>query len=253
MARYQVILAYDGSEFFGFQRQANVKNQRTVQSVFEAALQRLGWQGKALLASGRTDTGVHASGQVVSFDLDWKHNLEDLRSALNAHLPADVAVQVVRKAADDFHPRYDARSRRYRYRMFCRPVRDPLRDRFAWRVWPAVDGGRLHQAAGFLAGTYDFAAFGSPPRAQGTTVRTITEAGWQETEADGWDFVVAGNAFLYHMVRRLVGFQVAIGQGLFPPEALLECLQNPPGEMVQTLAPPNGLTLVEVVYEDIGK
>ncbi len=248
MARYQVILAYDGSEFFGFQRQASGK--RTVQAEVEAALRRLGWQGNTLLASGRTDTGVHAAGQVIAFDLVWPHSPRELRAALNAHLPPDVAAQDVRLAADDFHPRYAARARRYRYHIFCRPVRDPLRERFAWRVWPGVEGGRLRQAAGALPGTYDFAAFGSPPRAGGATVRTLFAAGWQETEADGWVFEISGNAFLYHMVRRLVGFQVAIGQGLLPSDALLDRLQNPAGEMVKTLAPPQGLCLVEVVYED---
>src|SRR5512139_1092885 len=99
MARYQVILAYDGAEFFGFQRQARGQKQRTVQAVVEAALHQLGWQGETILASGRTDTGVHASGQVVAFDLDWAHSPEALRSALNAHLPPDAAVQSVRQAA----------------------------------------------------------------------------------------------------------------------------------------------------------
>src|SRR5512139_427161 len=103
MARYQVILAYDGTEFFGFQRQASGPKERTVQAVVEAALRQLGWQGKTILASGRTDTGVHALGQVIAFDLEWAHSTEALRSAINAHLPADVAVQTVAPAADDFH------------------------------------------------------------------------------------------------------------------------------------------------------
>src|SRR3989337_127644 len=112
MVRYKVILAYDGTDFQGFQRQAKA---RTVQSVVEAALRSFGWQGKAILASGRTDTGVHASGQVIAFDLDWAHAPEALRSAINAHLPEDVAVQTVTQAADDFHPRYAAQARRYRF------------------------------------------------------------------------------------------------------------------------------------------
>jgi len=165
----------------------------------------------------------------------------------------------VRLAAGDFHPRYAARSRRYRYALFCHPVRDPLGEHFAWRVWPAVDGDRLRQAAAALAGTHDFAAFGSPPRAEGTTVRTVFQAEWSPIVLQtappglaqaGWAFEISGNAFLYHMVRRLVGFQVAIGQGMYPPQALSERLGHPAGEMVKTVAPPHGLTLVEVVYED---
>jgi tRNA pseudouridine38-40 synthase len=250
MARYQVILAYDGTDFFGFQRQAINIQQRTVQQVVETALRRLGWQGEALLASGRTDTGVHASGQVIAFDLHWTHGPERLLAALNAHLPPDVAAQAVRPAADDFHPRYDARLRRYRYRLFCHPVRDPLRERFAWRVWPPVDGELLSQAAAYLPGSHDFAAFGTPPRPRGATLRTVVEAAWQREGEDGWQFTVAANAFLYHMVRRMVGFQVLIGQGLRSPEMVGQRLERPSGEPVNSLAPPNGLTLAEVQYED---
>ncbi len=129
MARYQVILAYDGADFFGFQRQADGCGQRTVQGVVEQALRRIGWQGRAILFAGRTDVGVHASGQVIAFDLDWLHSTDALLAALNANLPADVAAQAAQLAADDFHPRYDARARCYRYRLFCQPRRDPLRER----------------------------------------------------------------------------------------------------------------------------
>jgi tRNA pseudouridine38-40 synthase len=250
MARYQVILAYDGAEFFGFQRQARGQKQRTVQAVVEAALRQLGWQGNTVLASGRTDTGVHASGQVVAFDLDWAHSPEALRSALNAHLPPDAAVQSARQAAPDFHPRYAALARRYRYRLFCQPVRNPLRERYAWRVWPAVDLERMRQASLDLPGTHDFAAYGTPPRTGGSTVRTVLSAEWTSVPPDELAFEIVANAFLFRMVRRLVGFLVAIGRGRQPPEALLECLESGSQALVQSLAPPHGLMLVEVVYRD---
>ena len=108
MARYQIILAYDGTGFRGSQRQADF---RTVQSELEAALRKLGWSGRTVYLAGRTDTGTHASGQVVAFDLDWHHGLDDLQDALNAHLPQDMAVLAVKMMADDFHPRFDAVSR----------------------------------------------------------------------------------------------------------------------------------------------
>ena len=113
MARYQIIVSYDGTGFVGSQRQLN---SRTVQSELEKGLRKIKWDGKSLLLAGRTDTGVHASGQVAVFDLDWKHSLEDLKKALNASLPLDMAVSDVRNAADEFHPRFDATSRRYRTR-----------------------------------------------------------------------------------------------------------------------------------------
>ncbi len=116
MARYQVILAYDGTHFVGFQRQGR---SRTVQGVVEAALRQLGWQGRAILSAGRTDTGVHAAGQVIAFDLDWTHPEKELGRAINANLPQDVAVRSVAPASPDFHPRFDATARRYRYHLFC--------------------------------------------------------------------------------------------------------------------------------------
>ncbi|MFM8321920.1 MAG: tRNA pseudouridine(38-40) synthase TruA [Chloroflexota bacterium] len=250
MARYQVILAYDGAQFYGFQRQASGREGRTVQGVVEDALRRLDGQAHSLLGSGRTDTGVHASGQVIAFDLEWRHGPDALRSALNAHLPADVAAQEVREADPAFHPRYDARYRRYRYRIFCHPVRDPLREHFAWRIWPPVAVERMRLAAAALPGTHDFAAFGTPPRAAGSTVRTVRQADWLENEAGELIFEISANAFLYHMARRLVGFQVEIGRGRLPSTAVGQLLQAPPTTVVQALAPAHGLELVEVVYEE---
>src|SRR5678810_626638 len=113
MARYQLTLAYDGTNFFGSQRQTN---KRTVQGELEKALWKLGWTGRSVIMSGRTDTGVHATGQVVSFDLDWSHTAAELVRALNALLPADMAVHEAKMVYDRFHPRFDATSRRYRYR-----------------------------------------------------------------------------------------------------------------------------------------
>lgn len=248
MARYQVILAYDGSEYLGFQRQASGSQGRTVQGDVEAALRRLGWQGWAILAAGRTDTGVHAAGQVIAFDLEWAHAPEALQAALNANLPPAVAARRVTLSAPDFHPRYDATARCYRYRLFCQPVRDPLSERYAWRVWPAVELQTLQQTAAWLSGEHDFAAFGSPPRAGGSSVRTVYRASWQAQDGELW-FEICANAFLFRMVRRLVGLQVQIGQGLLPPERMRQVIEQPPAEPVQALAPAHGLALMKVLYE----
>ena len=243
MARYQVILAYDGSAFLGFQRQ---KGARTVQGEVESALAQLGWQGRVLLSAGRTDTGVHAAGQVVAFDLDWKHSPEELGRALNALLPADAAAIKVQEAPADFHPRYHAASRTYRYRLYCSPDRHPLLDRYAWRVWPQVEVELLQQAAALLLGRHDFAAFGAPPHAGGNTVRTVLQAAWQ-VETEGYSFEVTANAFLYHMVRRMVYLQVLAGQNRLDLNDLAQGVQAacpmPPG-----LAPAHGLVLKHVMY-----
>jgi tRNA pseudouridine38-40 synthase len=244
MARYQVILAYDGTEFQGFQRQARV---RTVQGVIEDALRKLGWQGASLLAAGRTDAGVHASGQVIAFDLQWQHSPLDLLMALNANLPADVAARDIHIASPEFHPRYDAVSRCYRYHIFCEPVRSPLRERYAWRVWPLADPDRMQEAASRLSGSHDFAAFGNPPQPGGKTIRTVTRAEWLAV-GPLLVFEIVSEAFLYHMVRRLVSFQVEIGQGRREMAQVEQYLGHPAREMVQGLAPPQGLVLVEVLY-----
>lgn len=243
MERYQIIFSYDGTHFSGSQRQAK---SRTVQRVLEDALHKLGWQGKSILLAGRTDTGVHASGQVAAFDLEWLHTTNDLRNALNASLPPDMSVSAVHKASSSFHPRFDALSRTYRYRIYCQPVRDPLRDRYAWRVWPSPNSDLLFTASQLLVGTHDFAAFGTPPRASGSTLRTVMRAEWRQ-QNDEWVFHVQANAFLYRMVRRMVYIQTIVGQGRVPVDSIRSALagQNklPPG-----LASPNGLTLIAVEY-----
>jgi len=250
MARYQVILAYDGTDFVGSQRQ--VKKSRTVQGELEKALRKLGWSGRSVNFAGRTDTGVHAACQVAAFDLDWAHTDGDLLRALNANLPVDMAARDMCVAAPNFHPRFDATSRRYRYRLFCQPVRDPLREKSAWRVWPEIDGDAFQALAPLFVGQHDFAAYGTSPRAGGSTLRTVMKASWQAKD-DEWHFEVQANAFLYRMVRRLVFVQVAVAQGKISVETVAGSLAGQPDERARSglpsgLAPAHGLTLVEVTY-----
>jgi tRNA pseudouridine38-40 synthase len=244
MAHYKVILAYDGTDFQGFQRQ--VKG-RTVQASVESALRAIGWQNTTILGAGRTDTGVHASGQVIAFEFGWNHSIVELKNALNANLPDDIAAQSVEQASNDFHPRFSAVARRYCYRLFCDNVRQPLRERYAWRVWPAVSVDLLHETAAYLIGEHDFSAFGSAPQPGGSTIREVFTATWRGAKQD-LVFEILGNAFLYHMVRRLVSFQVEIGQGTRYAEELKPYLDGKQRELVQGLAPAKGLILSEVVY-----
>ena len=244
MARYKVIVAYDGTEFAGFQRQAKA---RTVQGVIETALQPLGWSGRSLLAAGRTDTGVHASGQVVAFDLDWRHTTLELQAALNAALPVDVVVRQVQPVQEDFHPRYDALARRYRYSVLCQEVRDPLRERYSWRVWPPLEFDSLKAAARMLLGTHDFAAFGTPPRVGGSTIRTVLSADWEQIGQE-MAFEIMANAFLFRMVRRIVYILAAVALGRLDAALISRSLEGQPDQLPAGLAPPHGLTLVEVIY-----
>jgi tRNA pseudouridine38-40 synthase len=244
MARYQVILAYNGSRYQGFQRQTN---RPTVQGAVEDALRKIGWQGKTLLGAGRTDSGVHASGQVIAFDLDWAHPESALQAALNAHLPDDISVRSVQLAKDDFHPRYAAVARSYRYALFCDPVRNPLKELLAWRVWPPLELQMLNRSAGLLQGAHDFAAFGSPLHKGGSTIRTVFRAAWQ-AENDGMVFEISANAFLFRMVRRLVYVQVMVALGRLEMDCISASLQLPGSCECQGLAPAHGLTLVQVHY-----
>jgi tRNA pseudouridine38-40 synthase len=242
MARYQIKISYDGTGFTGSQRQLN---SRTVQMELEKALSKINWTGRSVLLAGRTDTGVHASGQVAAFDLDWRHTLEDLTNALNAALPRDIAVDQLEIAADDFHPRFDATSRRYLYRLFCQKTRDPLRERFAWRVWPEV--ADLRPLAEVWLGEHDFSAFGSPPRPGNSTSRTVLASSWKKVDNE-WQFEIKANAFLYHMVRKIVHAQVLVGQGRIIKKDLIQALEKQTG-LPSGLAPAHGLTLLEVSYD----
>ncbi|MEE4194425.1 MAG: tRNA pseudouridine(38-40) synthase TruA [Anaerolineae bacterium] len=246
MERYQIILAYDGTEFLGFQRQE--PTSRTVQSAVESALRCIGWEGSSILASGRTDTGVHASGQVVTFDHVWHHPEDALLRALNAHLPSDVAVRTIRKVSRDFHPRFDAHRRSYCYRVVTDAIPYPLRDRYVWRVDFPLQLRLLEEAAALLPGQYDCAAFGTAPKPEGSTIRKIYDARWEQIQEDEFHFSITANAFLYHMVRRIVFLQLQVGQGRLGLAELSAGITQE-GELPGGLAPPNGLILTEVDYE----
>jgi tRNA pseudouridine38-40 synthase len=247
MARYKVILAYDGTHFAGSQRQARA---RSVQGELERVLRDLGWTGRAILMAGRTDAGVHAEGQTAAFDLEWPHADADLLHALNAALPRDLALKSVHGAPPEFHPRYDARARRYRYRLHCSPLRDPLRERYSWRVWPEVSGQALDLIARVLVGRHDFAALGTATSKDGTTVRTVSASSWSSVD-DEWHYTVTADAFLYRMVRRMVFVQVAVAQGRSSTAAVAAALADARGAasgLPAGLAPAHGLTLAEITY-----
>ena len=260
MARYKLILAYDGAAFAGSQRQAAAAHSRsgrgrTVQGELERALRDLGWHGRSVLLAGRTDAGVHASGQVAAVDLEWPHPAQALREALNARLPFELVVREAEAVEAGFHPRFDARSRHYRYSLFCGPVRDPLRERFAWRVWPAFDPELLQQAARLLVGRHDFGAFGSAPGKRGDTLRSVMLAEWRPSaDRRTRRFEVAADAFLYRMVRRLVFVQVAVAQGRCTQDAVREALEGGARKagLPAGLAPAHGLELVQVDYGSPG-
>lgn len=244
MALYKLKIAYDGTNFLGFQKQ---RKGRTVQAEIENALHRLDWKGKGITAAGRTDAGVHASGQVIAFRLLWEHSLSELQNALNTNLPNDVSVMCIKGVSDDFHPRFSALSRKYVYRISCQEQRDPLKNRYAWRVWPEVEFDKLNAAAAILVGEHDFVAFGRPPKDDAGTIRRVSMAEWINDKNE-FRFEVKANAYLYHMVRRMVFLQVRVGQGLMDMRELHLAVAGD-RNIKPGIAPACGLELAEVEYK----
>ena len=246
MVTYKSIIAYDGTDFQGFQRQA--EGLRTVQGVIENALRDLGWQERSITAAGRTDAGVHARGQVIAFALDWRHEINSLSRALNANLPDDVAVRQTEVAPQGFHPRFSAKVRRYSYTVICAPMRDPLRERYAWRIWPEPKLDAMETAATMLVGRYDFAAFGQAPSSDGHTIREVFRAHWSR-KRDVIAFEIEANAFLHHMVRRLVGALTEIGSGRVDADEIRALIDDPQLRWQGKIAAAQGLCLETVIYE----
>jgi len=246
-------VAYDGTDFLGFQLQAS---GRTVQGVLEAALCRLTGAETRVVGSGRTDAGVHAVGQVVAFRISWRHELVDLHRALNAVLPPDISVDALGLANEDWHPRFSAKWRHYRYTILNRSVRAPLMRRYAHLVTQPMRLDLLQGAAETLLGEHDFASFGRPMQAGETTVRVIHQAEWSAAD-HLFTFDVVGNAFLRGMVRTLVGNMLRVGSSAesagqsgsqWTPSWLAEVLAARDRSLAAAPAPACGLCLMHVEY-----
>ena len=250
MTRFRATLAYDGTAYQGLQRQR--PPAPTIQAAVEAAVSAISAQSVVMVAAGRTDAGVHAAGQVIAFDLNWKHGEDELLRAINAKLPPDIAVQELRRQ-DGFHPRYDALWRQYAYRVVTPVARQPLLSRYAWQlVGERLDMERMNAAAALCLGEHDFAAFGRPPQAGSeNTVRRIFRTRWERQSGEFGDahiYRIRGTAFLYHMVRRLVGMLVEVGRGKITVSEFEAILRSRDITRAKALAPAQGLVLEEVGY-----
>ncbi len=250
--RYRGTLSYDGSAYQGFQRQkAGVP---TVQAAVEQVIEQVTAQAVTLNGAGRTDTGVHATGQVIAFDIHWRHDANALLRALNANLPPDIALFSLEclPEGSTFHPRFCASSRVYRYDVICAAQRQPLYRNRAWHVHHMLDGEAMAQAAALLIGDLDFGAFGQPPQGESTR-RTVYRSQWAHdpgVPVAWWRYTVEANAFLQHMVRRIVGHLLDVGRGWRTLAEFQSVLQSAHIAPRWTVAPPQGLTLVEVKYEE---
>jgi tRNA pseudouridine38-40 synthase len=241
--RVKALVAYDGTDYLGFQRQATGP---TVQAVLEVALERITGRRVRILAAGRTDAGVHAEGQVIAFDTKWRHSLCDLERAMNAVLPQDTAVRDLAEVAEGFHPRFDARSRHYRYSVFNARVRSPLVRRTSLHRVGPLDVEAMESASALIIGEHDFAAFGRSNEG-GATVRRVIEAQW--TAERPWVFFdIEANAFLYRMVRSIVGTLLEVGQGRLSSAEFGAVLASRDRSQAGQTAPAHGLCLVQVKY-----
>ena len=252
MPNYGATVAYDGTAYAGFQRQAG--ETPTIQRRLEEALRALGAKDGTIRAAGRTDRGVHASGQVIAFTLVWRHETANLQRALNARLPEDIAIQALWRLEEgvNFHPRFDARARRYRYRIWLARARQPLWSRYAWCLRPPLNEMAMRDAANLLIGEHDFASFGTPPQGE-NSMRAVFSSVWQgERRALGrlLTYRIEANAFLKHMVRRIVSALVAVGRGQRSVANFAAVLSKAQRGRISQLAPPQGLTLEAVRYAD---
>jgi len=245
--RYRARVAYDGTDFHGWQSQGG--RGRTVQESLSSALSTVARQPVSVVGAGRTDAGVHASGQVIAFDVEpGLGDLERVRRSVNGVLPRDVAVLDIAVAASDFDPRRSAVRRAYRYRIWNAPVRSPIERRTSWHVrWP-LDSGALVEAAGLFVGEHDFASFQGADNIPRPSVRRVERSEFQ-CEGPLVTYWIEANAFARRMVRNIVGQLVEIGQGRSTVGELHAILAARDRERAAPPAPPQGLFLEWVRYE----
>jgi tRNA pseudouridine38-40 synthase len=246
MRNLKLTLSYDGADFNGWQTQPGF---RTVQETLEQAIQQLtGEERVRVNASGRTDTGVHAVGQVVNFRTSSSHAPEVILRATNARLPADVVIREAAEVPEAFDANRDAKRKLYRYVIHDGPVPDPFQRRYAYHCRYPLDAAAMHQAALALQDRHDFHSFETEWPNRTTSVRTITHIAvnrcgeylWLDVEADG---------FLYNMVRAIAGTLINVGRGYWPVEQVARILQAEDRNQAGPTAPPHGLFLMRVSYE----
>ena len=269
MRNIRLTLAYDGTNYVGWQVQPNGSS---VQAAVESAVHELTGETVRLTAAGRTDAGVHALGQAANFRTDSAIPIENFRGGLQTFLPADIIVRDVRPAHPDFHATYDAVEKRYRYVIHNHPIRSPFFNRYTWSLSGTLDDAAMQQAAAELIGRHDFRSFESHFPNKATSVRTVTDAvvgrlpGWSvwspaslfspaEHLATGnllpdefICFEIVADGFLYNMVRAIVGTLVKVGRGQWTADDVRRIIAGRDRSLAGETAPARGLSLVQVDY-----
>jgi tRNA pseudouridine38-40 synthase len=249
MRSFKATIAYDGSEYCGWQIQVD---RPSIQQTLEAAVQRITGEPARLVASGRTDAGVHALGQVVSFTTSSRLSADELCRALNAHTPRDISVRDVNEAPHGFHATRDAKSKRYRYVIDDHRLPDVFQRRYAWHVPQRLNVEGMARAARAIRGTHDFSSFEASGSERASSVRTVSDIQIARGEGllqDKLVIEIEADGFLYNMVRNIVGTLVEVGRGVRTENWVEEVLAVKNRQAAGATAPPQGLFLVSVRYE----
>lgn len=250
MRVFKITLSYDGTEYGGWQIQPN---SVTVQERLEQAICKVTGNSTRAIASGRTDAGVHAIGQVVACKLDTRLNCDTLRRALNASLPSDIRISDISSAPDDFHPIRDATSKRYRYVIQHGGTANVFARTTSWFIPKHLNVAAMQAAAQALVGTFDCKSFETAGAPRKSSVRRIMASDLQSIRRDGCDWLyyeVEANGFLYNMVRNIVGTLVDVGREKHPPTWIHELIELRDRRHAGATAPPQGLFLLRVNYPD---
>jgi tRNA pseudouridine38-40 synthase len=245
MRNIKLIIEYDGTAYFGWQRQANVI---TIQQVMEDNLSRIVNEKAVLIASSRTDTGVHALNQVANFRTSTTLPLRSLHLGINSLLPSDIVVKAVHEVPWEFHSQLHAASKIYHYRILNGPVRTALYRDTCWFVRHRLDLESMRRAAACLSGTHDFNSFCAAKCDVEDRVRTVTDIGFEKPVGEMIVFRIEADGFLRHMVRNIVGTLVDIGKGRIPEEQLRGIIEARDRKRAGQAAPARGLCLMEVKY-----
>lgn len=244
MKRILLTLSYDGTAYHGWQIQSNAV---TVQETVQEALFKLFGSPHGVTGCSRTDTGVHA--REFCCHIDCEDNIPDAAflRGLNSLLPPDIAVKAIKEVTPDFHARYSAKGKTYKYRILNSNIKDPFLSRYFWQIERKLDVDKMNEFCKRIVGTHDFYAFSSSGRTVEDTVRTITEC-FVEREGDKVTLTVSANGFLYNMVRIIAGTAVEVSDGRINPENTAEILNSKNRDMAGVTAPPNALMLWKVHY-----
>jgi tRNA pseudouridine38-40 synthase len=244
MRNLKLTVAYDGTNFHGWQAQPHL---RTVQGELQRTFAKLFNHEVQVIGSGRTDAGVHAHGQVATVQTFRSMDTEAVLRGVNALLLPDVRVSAVQEVSPDFHPRRSARSKTYEYRIWRHPIVSPFQSRYVYAFRYPLDEERIDSATRHFHGTHDFTSFCATATEVENRIRTIYEAFWTRSDTE-WVFRIRGNGFLQYMVRTITGTLLEVGQGRIQPEEVLRLFEARDRRLAGPSLPPSGLHLMSVEY-----